>query len=116
MVKNLWKQIEVICGNHDSDFPKMYLKEGHRSMFYACPKYYPDNHSASERACKNNVSTDEFQKILQRLADEIEDQMYFGGNVSLQNMKFTIKSIYIEVVSHKDDKIIIKVKNIKALD
>ena len=42
MVKNLWKQIEVVCGNHEKDYPVMGLKQGHRSLFYSCPKYYPE--------------------------------------------------------------------------
>lgn len=37
MVKNLWKQIEVVCGNHEKDYPVMGLKQGHRSLFYSCP-------------------------------------------------------------------------------
>ena len=65
MIKNFWKQIEVVCGNHGEDKTvKMSWKQGHRSMFYSCPKYYPDARVEGERACRNNVSVEDFEKIV----------------------------------------------------
>lgn len=116
MVKNLWKQIEVVCGNHEKDYPVMGLKQGHRSLFYSCPKYYPDARQPGETACRNHVSTEDFEKILEILSAEAETQMLSGQKICLKNMKFKVKTIDIEVIYHVDDVIRIKVKNKKALE
>jgi hypothetical protein len=116
MVKNLWKQIEVVCGNHEKDYPVMGLKQGHRSLFYSCPKYYPEARQPGERACKNHVSTDDFEKILEKLSEEAEKQMINGQKICLKNLKFKVKTIEVEVIYHVDDVIKLKVKNKKALE
>lgn len=100
MVKNLWKQIEVVCGNHEKDYPVMGLKQGHRSLFYSCPKYYPDTRQPGETACRNHVSTEDFEKILEILSTEAETQMLSGQKICLKNMKFKVKTIDIEVIYH----------------
>lgn len=116
MVKNLWKHIEVVCGNHEKDYPVMGLKQGHRSLFYSCPKYYPEARQPGERACKNHVSTDDFEKILEKLSEEAEKQMINGQKICLKNLKFKVKTIEVEVIYHVDDVIKLKVKNKKALE
>lgn len=118
MVKNLWKQIEVICGNHPTVNEKVVMqpKVGHRSMFYSCPKYYSEARTVGERACKNNVSTEDFEKILEYLSKEIENMMMSGQKPCLKNLKFKIKNIQIEVTEHTDDLLQIKVFNKKSID
>ena len=115
MVKNLWNKIRIVCGNHENNFPEMTLKTGHRSMFYSCPKYYPENRNSNEYACVNNVSTEDFEKILEKLSEEINEQMIFGTTPNLLNLKFKIKNIEITVIEHTDKSITIKILNKHAL-
>ncbi len=118
MIKGLWNRVEVVCGCHDkvNETPLMTLKAGHRSMFYTCPKYYPDARDKSEIACINHVTENDFEKILEHISAEAEDQMVFGQSISLKGLKFKIKMIDIEVLEYNPDKIVIKVKNKKALN
>ena len=116
MIKNLWSKTTVICGNHKTDFPKMSLKTGQQSMFYSCPKYYPENRNKEERACRNHVSCDDFEKILDILSKEMDNQMQFGTIPNLTNYTFKFKTIDVVVTEHTADKLIIKIFNKKALD
>lgn len=117
MIKNLWKHIDVVCGNHGEDTSvKMGWKTGHRSMFYSCPKYYPDARESGERACCNNVSVEDFEKIVDSLSDELSAMMKMGNPTpNLTNYSFKLKSIVIKVLSHTDDSIVISILNKKAL-
>lgn len=117
MIKGLWNKVEVVCGCHEKKgvTPEMTLKAGHKSMFYTCPKYYPDARDKDEIACINHVTTDDFQKILEKVSAEAEEQMVFGQSISLKGLKFKIKMIEVEVLDYTSEKIVIKVKNKKAL-
>lgn len=117
MIKGLWNKIEIVCGCHEAvhERPVMTPKAGHRSMFYSCPKYYPDAREKGETACVNHVSTDDFQKILDKICEEAEDQMAFGQSASLTGLSFSIKTIDVKVIEHSQDKIVIMVVNHKAL-
>lgn len=115
MIKGLWNKVEIVCGCHNSALPVMSPKVGHRSMFYSCPKYYPEEREKGEKPCVNHVSTDDFQKILDVLSEEAENQMLFGQSASLLGLAFKIKSIDVNVVNYSQDKITIKVVNHKAV-
>ena len=117
MINGLWNHVEVICGCHEhrNEYPKMSLKAGSKSMFYTCPKYYPDARDKTEIACINHVTADDFQKILEEISKEADEQMVFGQSVSLQGLKFRYKLIDVEVLEYSPEKIVIKVKNKKAL-
>ncbi len=117
MIAGLWNKIEIVCGCHSdiNQTPLMSLKTGHRSMFYSCPRYYPDGRDASDTACINHVSTDDFQKILDRLSEETEEQMKFGQSSNLIGLSFTIKTINVKVIEHTSDRILISVINKNAL-
>ncbi len=117
MIKNFWKQIEVVCGNHGEDKTvKMSWKQGHRSMFYSCPKYYPDARVEGERACRNNVSVEDFEKIVDILSNEISTMMREGNpKPNLTNYAFNLKMIDVHILSHQDDSIVLMVKNRRAL-
>ena len=115
MIKNLWNITEVVCGCHGDVNPSMTLKTGHRSMFYSCPKYYPEGREPGELACVNHLSTDDFQKILDKISSEIENSLVFGQSMSLLGLKFTVKTIDVKIISYSDEKIVIQIKNKNAI-
>lgn len=117
MITGLWNKIEVVCGCHDdiNQTPLMSLKVGHRSMFYSCPRYYPDGRGPMDTACVNHVSTDDFQKILDKLSEETEEQMQFGQSASLVGLSFKVKTISVKVIEHTSERILISVVNKNAL-
>ncbi len=119
MVQNLWKSTQVVCascsGKDIEKMPKMELKAGTRSMFYACPKYYPENRQKGEIACVNHVSTDDFQRILDVLSEEVDKNLMFGQSSYLVGFSFKVKTIDVKVVEQTDEKIVVSVLNHKAV-
>ena len=43
MIRGFWNSVQVICGNHCNEQIEMTVQEGPSSLFYACPKYHPEN-------------------------------------------------------------------------
>jgi len=118
MIRNLWNKIEIVCGCHEgvpNEQKKMEPKAGHKSMFYSCPRYYPENRTPDEKACVNHVNVEDFQKILDKIGHEAESQMIFGQSPVLQGLTFKIKDITIKVIEYTPEKIVISVVNKKAL-
>lgn len=75
MIKNLWKHITLTCGNGHTEEVVMDLKQGPLSLFYACPKYYPENRKEKERACANRLNLVDFEKMLDHMTEKIEKGM-----------------------------------------
>ena len=46
MITGLWKNVRLVCGNpaHSTN-EIMFLKQTPEDVFYACPKYDPENRS-----------------------------------------------------------------------
>lgn len=119
MIKGLWNNVELVCGCHGDEIPVekkiMTPKAGYKSMFYSCPRYYPENRMPDEKACVNHVNIEDFQKILDIICKKTEEQMIFGQNAVLQGFSFKVKDIDIKVISHTSEKIVISVCNKKAI-
>ncbi len=115
MLKNFWKQIVVVCGNHQGEEILMDLKQGPSSLFYSCPKYYPENREDGEKACVNRINLVDFEKIVDILSEEVEKGLLNGQIVNLQNFTFKVKASEITVLEHTKGSIKIKILNKKAL-
>ena len=117
MIQNLWQNIVLYCGNHEkeNELVKMTIQNGPSSLFYACPKYYPDNREVGEKACPNRINFVDFEKFVNHLSDIIEDANKNFETVGLTGHKWTYKTITFEVFSYKEDKIKVKMINKKAL-
>lgn len=116
MIKNLWKQIEVVCGHHGDDHSnKMYLKQGPSSLFYACPKYYPENRQPGEAGCANRVNLVDFEKIVDKITEEIENAEMQGQQICLNNVTFKVRYTEVMVLKHTKEKIVLKLVNKQAV-
>lgn len=107
-----WDYVTVVCGNHDSDDVEMRICEGPHSLFYACPKYYPDARKEGERACANRINLIEYERMLMHLSDMLEKN---GVQWNLAHHKWKQKGIEFEVLSHEEKGIVVKMLNKTAL-
>lgn len=116
MVKNFWKKIVLVCGNNHQEMVEMNLINGPASLFYACPKYYPENRSPQERACANRINLIDFEAMVNFLSEKIETALLDGGIVNLKNVSWTYKkAIDFKVLEHTEEKIVVQMLNRKAL-
>ena len=96
MQANFWTRIKRVCANHeDGDMPLMAPHapaEGNTSrvlygtqtdMFYSCPQYYSENRKDGEPCCRNHISINEFEGMLNHLQKLVTDIESVGGTIVL---------------------------------
>ena len=119
MIKNLWKNTKFYCGVHSTPVEFQYqhgnVLNPNATMFYSCPKYYPDNRDATERACTNKLSFDDAEQIIRKLSDKIEEDEANGVLFNYTNYSFKHKTIEVKVLSYSDSKIKLSIINKKEL-
>ena len=101
--------------NHEKPvelFPRMGTKE----LFYACPKYGPENRTAGERACLNNIYTQDAQAAVEYVSDKIEEYEAQGlTQEAVTGMKWIKRDIEYTVISYMNGKLKLGVLNRRAL-
>ena len=81
MIKNIWKNVDVVCGNHkDNHKIRLVPTQGKDSMFYACPKYRQENRESDERACPNRITLKDYEAMINHISELIEKN---GGFINL---------------------------------
>lgn len=113
MIKNIWQNITFYCGHNHSKPVKMELQEGPSSVFYACPKYKPENREPGERACGNRMNLINAQKLVEHYSQKLEEFGLEGGN--LTNYEWDYKTIHAKVLKQNDHKINIEILDKKAI-
>lgn len=112
MIKNIWKNIDVVCGNHEDLHTRLIPTQGKDSMFYACPKYRSENREEGERACPNRITLKDYEAMIKHLSDKLEEGC---GFINLTNHQWTSKGIEFKVLKHRDDYIRVSMLNKKSL-
>ena len=98
MLKNLWKDTEFYC-SYRHEPKKMTIIQGPSSLFYACPKYYPENRSKDEPACPMRLNLIDAQAILEEFSKMIENDEELGIECNYANKEFTYKMIKVKVIA-----------------
>lgn len=115
MIKNLWKNTTFYCG-HGHEMPiEMYYKDGPLSMFYACPKYYPENRTKNERACSNRLNFVDAEAIIEKFSAIIEEKEADNTFFDFTNFSFKYRSIEVKVLEYSLDSVKLQIINRKAL-
>ena len=115
VLKGSWKYVQVVCGNHgDQNDIIMTIQQGPHSLFYACPKYFPDNREPEEPPCVNRINLIDYEKMLSYIADVMVNAERNGEICNLTNYKWEKNGIQFMVLSHTDEKLIIKMFNKKS--
>lgn len=116
VLKGSWKYVKVVCGNHgDCHDIDMEIQQGPHSLFYACPKYYPENRSGGEPPCMNRINLIEYEKMLSDIAEVMIQAEMKGEVANLTNYNWEKKGIEYQILSHNDEKLVVKALNKKAL-
>lgn len=121
MITDMWKSVCFVCGNksHETE-QEMYVRTSVDSIrqiedvFYACPKYKPENREKGEKPCLNHISVAECEKILNQLADIIIEGEENDTVVNLANRVFETKTTRYKVLSHNANGIKISVLNLRT--
>lgn len=115
MIKNFWKKIILVCGNcHDEEII-MQLIQGPSSLFYACPKYYPENRKQGELACPNRINLIDYEKMVDYFSTRLEESLLSGCKENLTNVTWEYKkTIVFKVIKHTDEELKISMYNKKA--
>lgn len=116
MVKNLWKNITLVCGCNHCMETEMKLVQGPSSLFYACPRYYPENREKGEKACANRINLIDYEKMVDHFSEEFENSIMEGCNVDLTNSEWVYKKqIVFRVLGHKNGQLKVSMYNKKAI-
>ena len=110
MIQNLWNNTKIYCGNHDRPV-EMVVKQGPKSIFYACPEY--GKRYQGERGCPNRISVDAVEKVLNHISCKLEEA---GNNtlLDLTNYTFTLNGIKCTVIKHRYGAMSLSIINQKA--
>lgn len=116
MIKNLWKCTNFYCSYRHAP-EKMILNDGPHSLFYSCPKYYPENREPNEVACPMRLNLYDAEGILETLSEIIEADLENGIEGDYTNLKFTYKkNIIVTVLKYKkNDHVDLDIYNKKAI-
>jgi len=106
-----WENVHLYCGAHQDELVEMQLKEGPHSLFYACPKYYPDNRKEGEHACYNRLNLVDCEKMLSTIADMIIEADSKGEIVDLTNYSWTKKGITYKILHYSPSRLDVSVFN-----
>lgn len=110
-ITGLWENVHLFCGAHDGELVEMELKEGPHSLFYACPRYYPQNRKEGEHACYNRLNLVDCEKMLSDLADIIIKADERGERFNPTNYSWAKKGITYKILQYDGSRIDVSVFN-----
>ena len=80
MIKNLWKKTHFYCSYRHEPVEMTINDKGDFSMFYSCPKYYPENRLENEQACPMRLNFVDAEAILNEISRMTDDESGFDCN------------------------------------
>lgn len=103
MIKNLWNVVKIVCGNHGKDTPDMKIEQlSPKNIQYVC-------------SCCNAITVDDYDKVIKKISDEIENAEANGVDVNLKYMKWKQRNIDYKILCFKENKIIVSAVNRKIV-
>ena len=114
MIKNLWKITHFYCSYRHEPTEMTINDKGPHSMFYSCPKYYPENRTNDEPACPMRLNFVDAEAILEEISKMLDDESGFDC-IDLTNAEFDYKSIHVKVLKCTSNRIDLDIHNKKAI-
>lgn len=115
MITNLWNITDFYCSyRHDKPVKMGYNNNG-LTLFYSCPKYYPENREPGEPACPMRLNMVDAEGILDKFSKIIEEDEDKDIYRNYKNFEFDYKSIHVKVLKYENDSIHLDIFNRKAL-
>lgn len=115
MIKNLWQNTSFYCMRHEKPV-EMVFREGKKELFYACPKYDPNNRADDERGCRNNMYTQDAEAAVNHISDLIEEYEQKGLTAdAIVGAEWTKRDIDFKVLSYENGRVKVSVLNRSSL-
>ena len=102
MISGIWGRLELYCGNYHTEPSLMTLQQKKSDVVYCCA------------CCKNEFSTQDVEKMLDKLSDIINTSDSENEMLDVTNLKFTVGKCKYQVLEN-DEKVKISGINIRAL-
>lgn len=113
MILGIWKNIKIYCDNHEE--PVLFKEKQGETMFYACPKYYPESEDfpqgylEGEKKCLNRLSFHDAQKIVEEFSSIMEDSLISGEMFDFTNYKFRHRMYDVRIIYYSLSDMVIKI-------
>lgn len=114
MIKNLWKRTHFYCSYRHEPTEMVINDKGDYSMFYSCPKYYPENRGEHEPACPMRLNFVDAEVILEEVSKKIDDESGFDC-IDITGDEFDYKSIHVKVLKYSPERVDLDIYNKKAI-
>lgn len=116
MITGTWDDITLVCCHRHAEPVPMVIQEG-KTLFYACPKYHPENREPGEPACNNRLSIQDYMKMQEHLHAKIIEAELSDEKLNLTNYEWhDRKGVYYKILSQDNNKLIIQVYNKRAIN
>lgn len=116
IIKNLWAQTKVICGNHSGEInpPEMIIKKTGNVVYYGCSTY---SAKSPNTTCRNAVKIGDFEKMLEHLALILTESFDNFEFRNLTNYEWVSKNnkLKFKVLSHTNQELVIMITNIETI-
>lgn len=116
MIKDSWKNITLVCGNHGDDYShEMYLKQGPESLFYACPEYKSiyGKYNLDDRSCNNRLTLVDFERMLEQLNKVAYSNLI--EQTPMEGYSFKLNGVSYKVIKHEKGKFTVAMLNKRAI-
>jgi hypothetical protein len=116
-ITGTWDSVKLMCTHRHKEPVPMEIKQGPSSLFYACPKYYPQNRDEDERACNNRLNLVDYERMLSHVNGLLRDAELNDEKVNLKSVKWKdAKGTLFEVLSHDGDGLVVSAVNKRAIN
>ncbi len=114
-VINGWKNIRFVCCKNHKEPQQMQEMAKANSIFYACPKYFPENRDKDEPACINAIFINDAEKAVKEINDRLGAAAMKEQELNMANVKFTIDNVDYTVLKDDNGKMDVAVYNRKMV-
>ena len=110
IITGAWESTKIVCGNHKEtdETPEMFLTSSGRTFSFCCPKCNPLNLTDDEKACKNQLSSYDYEKVIEFISEKIVNAEANGEQINLCNFRWKRKTQEFKVIKHDNEEIIIE--------
>ena len=116
MIRGFWQTTTLVCANHTGgEEVVMTLQQGPKNLFYACPKYHPENRSGDDVTCTNRISLKEFESMLDHIFGVLEKADEDNIVINLTNYAWKKRMLEFKVLAHSTAEMKIQALNRRVL-
>lgn len=116
-ILNIWRHITLTCGCHKGQHVPMTIQRGPDSLFYSCPKYYPENRENGEIACANRINLIDFEEMTDIISEKVVEAEQNFEVLDLNNVQFDNKrkDIHFRITKAENNELEVEMISKKAL-